>query len=679
MKGVSSFTALALSLLTTAAAAGKTVGNTILVFARDTASAGSATSGLQGYGIPYQTVIVPQEGITLPTLNSSTTAGNYGGFIVLSEVSYDYNGSWESAISTAQWQQLYNYQTDFKVRMVRLDVYPGPDFGVTTAIAGAGCCDSGVEQYVSISNATGFPTANIKTGATMTTEGLWHYPATITNSSIAYEVAQYAPGGSFTGTTTAAVINQIGGREQMAWFQSWATDWSATSNFLQHAYIHWMTRGLFVGRRRIYLSTQVDDVHLETALYQPAGTNFRLRTADLQAHVTWQKALNARLPAGSNYFMELGHNGNGNIEAAIEAGGSCNPNSAIEYADQVDTALEFMKPLGTGTDIWPTTPTNYSWSLACAKKDTLASWFMTAANRDAFAHVSHTFTHEALDNATYADTYKEINFNIAWLKQVLPKGLIPPAITGMHNGDAIRAWKDNGLTAVVGDNTRPVLMNQNNAFWPLISTVESNGYAGMTIVPRWATTIYYNCDLPNCTTQEWINTSGGKGDFTDLLNDARSTNTRHLLGLRQDPYMFHQANLRQSDVPSSTVGTQTGKLSLITIWVETVVQEMMRLTTWPIISLKHDDIATAFTNRMTLDNCKPNLSYTYSADGKSITGVTVTATNNQCSVPVPVTFPSKATTSAVTTSEQYGTDPLTVFVTLKGSPVTFTLSTPVAL
>jgi hypothetical protein len=78
----------------------------------------------------------------------------------------------------------------------------------------------------------------------MSTQGLWHYPATITNSSIAWEIAQYAPSGSFTTTTTAAVINNIGGRQQMVWFQSWATDWSPTSNFLQHAYINWMTRGL---------------------------------------------------------------------------------------------------------------------------------------------------------------------------------------------------------------------------------------------------------------------------------------------------------------------------------------------------------------------------------------------------------------------------------------------------
>ena len=130
-----------------------------------------------------------------------------------------------------------------------------------------------------------------------------------------------------------------------------------------------------------------------------------------------------------------------------------------------------------------------------------------------------------------------------------------------------------------------------------------------------ATTIYYNCDLPDCTLQEWITTSAGSGDFSNLLNDARATNTRHLLALHrqyldrsiskvtwltiaEEPFMFHQANLRQTDVPSSTVGNQSGKFSLLQIWVETVMQEMMRLTNWPILTSKHDDMAKLFTQRM---------------------------------------------------------------------------------
>lgn len=106
-----------------------TVSGTILVFSRDTASAYAGTAGLNAYGIPFQVVVVPQDGITLPSLNSSATNGNYGGFIILSELAYEYTAGWGSALTTAQWQQLYDYQTTFGVRMVRLDVYPSTDLG----------------------------------------------------------------------------------------------------------------------------------------------------------------------------------------------------------------------------------------------------------------------------------------------------------------------------------------------------------------------------------------------------------------------------------------------------------------------------------------------------------------------------------------------------------------------
>lgn len=89
--------------------------------------------------------------------------------------------------------------------------------------------------------------------------------------------------------------------------------------------------------------------------------------------------------------------------------------------------------------------------------------------------------------------------------------------------------------------------------------------------------MYYNCYDGPCTSAEWVATSGGWGDYTDLLEFSRTTYTRQLLGLRHDSYMFHQANLRTGDTPSITIGDQSGNLSLLQTWVELVSQEMMRL------------------------------------------------------------------------------------------------------
>lgn len=145
--------------------------------------------------------------------------------------------------------------------------------------------------------------------------------------------------------------------------------------------------------------------------------------------------------------------------------------------------------------------------------------------------------------------------------------------------------------------------------------------------------------------------------------------------------MFHQANLRNGDTPTWTVGGQTGNLSLLQIWVELVSQEMMRLTTWPLVSIKQDDLGTQFTNRMAQDACKPSYTYTLSSDGNSITGVSVTAEDTSCSVPIPVTFPVSATASCsgCTTSEQLGSDSLTLWTKLSGSAVSFTLSEPISI
>jgi hypothetical protein len=41
--------------------------------------------------------------------------------------------------------------------------------------------------------------------------------------------------------------------------------------------------------------------------------------------------------------------------------------------------------------------------------------------------------------------------------------------------------------------------------------------------------------------------------------------------------MFHQANMRVNDVPSTTVNGKSGQYSLLMTWIEVISAEMMRL------------------------------------------------------------------------------------------------------
>lgn len=127
----------------------------------------TAKSGLNDYGIPFELLLVPSGNVILPQLNSSATTGNYGGIVILSELSYSYVDSsgatiWTSALSTDQWTALFNYQISFGVRMVRLGAFPsnsGEQDSGTQSLGG--CCDYNVENYMTIHDASQFKTAGL--------------------------------------------------------------------------------------------------------------------------------------------------------------------------------------------------------------------------------------------------------------------------------------------------------------------------------------------------------------------------------------------------------------------------------------------------------------------------------------------------------------------------------------
>jgi hypothetical protein len=221
----------------------------------------------------------------------------------------------------------------------------------------------------------------------MGTVNITKYPAKISDASIASEIAQF--GGS--STSTAAVINRYpSGREQQVWFTAVLTDSSTAATLLSHAWIHWMTRGLYLGFRRVYLNTQVDDVFVETELYE-TNKPYRIKPDDFKEHITWMKDLNSRLPAGSSYVIELGHNGNGNIEAAVDRDydndpALCDPQEGIDYETQIDGPPEYHKPIGTGKDMWNKKFRDYQWTLDCSDLDPLEVYFADKANMNAYFH-----------------------------------------------------------------------------------------------------------------------------------------------------------------------------------------------------------------------------------------------------------------------------------------------------
>lgn len=233
------------------------------------------TLGLEGLGINYEVLTFPQAGTPLPALEQDGY-GNYAGIVTLKELSYEYNEpertGWLSALTDAQWTALYDYQVKFGVRMARLDVFPTTQFGTNVRAPGG---SSAAGQLWSFSNLTGFESSGIREGGTVAMDGLYYYGADVTDPATTYPIARLHSGPTFTSDATAAVINALphanGTREQMVFFTSFAAGWSQASNFIQHSWITWMTRGLYLGQRRAYLGTHIDDVLLTTTICKYHG------------------------------------------------------------------------------------------------------------------------------------------------------------------------------------------------------------------------------------------------------------------------------------------------------------------------------------------------------------------------------------------------------------------------
>lgn len=61
------------------------------------------------------------------------------------------------------------------------------------------------------------------------------------------------------------------------------------------------------------IRTVANKYNSETPMFD-TGENFRVSAADLTHHITVMANINKKLNPGSNWWIEVGHNGNGNIE-----------------------------------------------------------------------------------------------------------------------------------------------------------------------------------------------------------------------------------------------------------------------------------------------------------------------------------------------------------------------------
>ncbi|KAJ3409399.1 hypothetical protein HDV05_004457 [Chytridiales sp. JEL 0842] len=663
----------------------------------------AVTNVLKGYGMPYDLYVAGSGDLQLEA--EPNAVGLYS-FIVST-------GPLASIPPHQQWL-INSYVIKYNIRIVVLNDQPDPATGVTTA-NGMG---SGDDQRVYFSsNSEGLTLAvraGIQTTATFSTAGLYHVPAKIVNTAVAKPVLLFEPNSAFPNPTVAAAQILFPGYQQLSFYLPFGF-WSLTSSVLGHAWFTWATRGFYIGFRRILFSTIVDDMFMSTG--PENSVDFRLTRHDMAAVQRWQSDINTRMNPGSLYRLDLAFNGNGVfIEAFKKTNQSAVRPIVLDFSGSPAGEIQGQSQIKKGS--WsPITTTQYSSANinrnvnSFRQNDLLFNYILS--NQSHFFWSSHTFTHQSLTSASYQDAFNDLilNKNFARALNIDTKtwwsshSFVSPHASGAFNGEALKAMRDAGYTSMTGDIAKPEINNNTNPRWPFVTSIASSNFDGIAVIPRSATLIFYNSTTAAENEEMYASFYPNKPQtFSQILKADTDRVLYKLMNLHWDPYMFHQANLRSTDLPESTGlrssgsrplssynsitkfygagrnGTtraySQGNLSILGAWTESVVQAFNQLVSWPMVTVKLDDIEDMYRDRAIRENC--GASIVMSADSNGFGRFTI---SSQSPCVIPIAFPAGISQSHIagfpsnTRFERRGYDPLTAWVALNGrTPVVVTLN-----
>ncbi len=305
---------------------------------------------------------------------------------------------------------------------------------------------------------------------------------------------------------------------------------------LTYGVVSWVAHGLFVGERHVYLSPQLDDFFLKSVIYPVTGTTYRCTDADLQAFAAWQDGVRGD-PVTSQFRAAFAFNAFGARPAGQDP--------------LTDKALQ----LG-----------------------------------ETFAWINHTWDHKDLNPMAYAEAFEEFSKNHQYgaggLSPYSVENLVTPGISGLDNPEVMRAAYDVGIRQLVSDTTKP---GQNN---PSPNAGYYNAQVPeLLMIPRRATDLYFNVSQPSEWVAEYGALESGTFSYEQIIEDESESLVRHMLRGESDPWMFHQANIRD-------IG---GGQSLFTALIDAVLAKYKARATFPVVSPTMDELAVRVKARMALN------------------------------------------------------------------------------
>ena len=219
-------------------------------------------------GVPYDVLIATEETLTHHRLRSNGGGLYQGIFLTDGALSYSVDGgqTFISAFSADEWNLLWQYERDFKVRQVSMFNFPGTfpeDLGVLPK-EGEGSVDTTITPLnVNLTPKGKNVFSSLKSNTTIPIKNATTYFATLNSNSI--EVATPLIEDS-AGNIIAISGLLSDGREHIALFMAYNPSQLHTQ-LLGYDLLNWVTQGVFIGERRMYMHIDVDDWFQESDVW----------------------------------------------------------------------------------------------------------------------------------------------------------------------------------------------------------------------------------------------------------------------------------------------------------------------------------------------------------------------------------------------------------------------------
>ncbi len=559
------------------ASAPKRITQRVLVIrASDTQAAFTAAkSALDRIGIPYL-VVSPT---AIPELFRNESGTNVCNF---NSVLFSLGGI---VTNEADRQRIADFEIACGAREAVWYTWPTPEFGLRYIDGTAGDTFTATVDGTAVAQAF---FSRVKPAAKLPVAGAYSYPTTVIDT-----------------TTTPLLRNDKGvllalhkttdGRDVLVSTVD-SNPYQTHALAVEYDMLRWLTKGVFVGKKRSYLSAQIDDIFLDNFMWDPDANDtpeiedvsrtFRINGADMNAFVAWQSARQASLPAGSSFITEMAFNGVG---------------AASTTTDDLVVASR-----NAGTKL---------------------TW------------LNHTWDHENLDSAGRSFTQREVQRNCKRASDLRLAGftcteLVTPDMSGLTTRSAVLGMLDAGVKWVVSDTSHTVA-NYPSAPGdnPSFNVGRPNVLDGRLYqIPRHPTSVFYNVETPDLHVDEYrylyesfwrsapYNYTGAI-DYAFVQDKASDFAFLYMLQGDIDPLMFHQANLHNYG----------GGKSLYGDFVDASVAKYLAITSAPVLSLSQDAIGKAMIERDKLNKC--GLTATINEPSTGARSLTLRATAG-CTVPV---------------------------------------------